>query len=145
MHADFNPNKLTFEEGVERIRAAAEKAGLDQTKEILTSRDEAVQEATRQLEVTNVPDSGFKKWQLPVFLDCRSQMFMTVAAPGIEAPEHSHDDGDGIRFIVSGSIHYNGQELTEGDWMFIPAGSRYSFQVGRFGACMCYCYCCCCA
>jgi hypothetical protein len=29
--------------------------------------------------------------------------------------------------------------------MFIPAGTRYSFQVGELGALMCYCYCCCCA
>lgn len=145
MQANFDPNKLSFDDCVQRLRAAAEKVGLDQKKEILTSRDKAVQDATRLLEVTNLPDSGFTKWQLPVFLDCKSQMFMTTAAPGIEAPEHSHDEGDGIRFIISGSIHYNGQELTEGDWMFIPAGARYSFQVGRMGACMCYCYCCCCA
>jgi mannose-6-phosphate isomerase-like protein (cupin superfamily) len=145
METKFNPNRLTFDEGVQRLREAAEKAKLDQRSEILTSRDEAVDEAVQLLEVGNVPDSGFKKWQLPVYLERPSQLYITVAAPDTEAPEHSHDDGDGIRFIVSGSIHHEGQELTAGDWMFIPAGARYSFRVGRLGACMCYCYCCCCA
>jgi hypothetical protein len=60
-------------------------------------------------------------------------------------PTHSHNEGDGVRFIASGSIKYNGQELTTGDWMYIRAGSEYEFEVGRYGAVMCYCYCCCCA
>jgi hypothetical protein len=60
-------------------------------------------------------------------------------------PKHSHDEGDGIRIIMSGSIIYDGHELSGGDWMFIPKGVAYDFKVGPMGAALCYCYCCCCA
>jgi hypothetical protein len=139
----FNPNQVTFDEGVQRIRLAVEKAGLD-TRRVITSRDEDVLAAQRLLAVTAVP-GGFTKWQLPVYLSSPSQLFISVGAANVEVPEHSHDEGDGIRFIASGSIIYQGKELTVGDWMFVPAGQKYSFKVGPFGATMCYCYCCCCA
>jgi hypothetical protein len=141
--ASFNPNRLTFEDGLKRIEEATERAGLDRDA-ILTSRDEPVIRALDSLEVSNVP-RGFKKWQLPVALRCESQLFVTTAQPGIRVPPHSHDEGNGVRFIASGSIVYEGKELTAGDWMYIPAGREYSFEVGRYGAVMCYCYCCCCA
>jgi len=96
------------------------------------------------LEVKNVPP-GFKKWQLPVALRCESQMFITFAPPNSKVPRHSHDEGPGIRFIMTGSILYKGKELTSGDWMYLPAGAEYEYQVGNLGAVMCYCYCCCCA
>ncbi|MGE0214461.1 cupin domain-containing protein [Mycolicibacterium sp.] len=140
----FDPNRISFDEGLQRISKAVERAGLS-TREIITSRHPAAARAQRLLETTNVPGSGFRKWQLPVYLDRPSQLFITMAAPDLEVPEHSHDDGDGIRFIAGGSIIYADHELTQGDWMFIPAGATYSFRVGRAGALMCYCYCCSCA
>jgi hypothetical protein len=97
-----------------------------------------------ELEVKNVP-SGFSKYQLPVYLDKPSQLFMSFGAPNTDVPEHSHDEGDGIRFIMWGSVEYNGQTLSGGDWMFIPAGTQYRMRVGPHGAGICYCYCCCCA
>ncbi len=140
----FDPNEVSFDEGVERIQAASKQAKLRHGKKVLTSRDPGARRAQELLTVSNVP-GGFKKWQLPVYLSEPSQLFITVAEPDVSVPEHSHDEGDGIRFIVSGSITYNGVELSAGDWMFIPAGSKYSFKVGPLGATMCYCYCCCCA
>ncbi|MFF1723662.1 hypothetical protein [Streptomyces sviceus] len=140
----FEPNRLTFEQGVERIKNAVRESGFDVENRIVTSRDEGVEKALKILEVDNVPP-GFRKWQLPVYMACESQLFITVADPGARASTHSHNDGAGVRFIAGGSIHYNGQELTAGDWMYIPAGMEYSFEVGRYGALMCYCYCCCCA
>jgi hypothetical protein len=140
----FNPNQLTFEEGLNRITRASEKIGIRLERRILTSKDEDVIKLTRVLQVNNVPDN-FHKWQLPIYLDKPSQLYISVASPFAKVPSHAHNDGDGIRFIVSGSITYGHQELTAGDWMFIPTGHEYSFEVGQFGATMCYCYCCCCA
>ncbi len=140
----FDPNQVTFEEGLMRIQAAAHKLDLDVSRKVLTSRDPQAEEARRLLMITNVP-GGFTKWQLPVYLDKASQLFITVAAPGAEVGDHSHNEGAGIRFIAGGSIIYNGQELSAGDWMYIPAGATYSFKTGKLGATMCYCYCCCCA
>lgn len=139
----FKPNSMTFAEGVRRLQTAASSAGLAADK-ILTSRDNPVQHAVKNLMVTNVP-AGFTKWQLPVYLDGPSQQFFSYAAPNTNVPEHSHDEGDGLRIILSGSITYNGVELQEGDWMYIPKGSPYSFKVGPRGAGMFYCYECCCA
>jgi hypothetical protein len=139
----FDPNQVSFEEGLGRIRQAVERTALD-THRVITSKDAEVRDAQTLLMVTAIP-GGFTKWQLPVYLDSPSQLFISVGEPNVEVPEHSHSEGDGIRFIASGSIVYNGNELTAGDWMFIPAGMPYSFRVGPLGATMCYCYCCCCA
>ncbi|MER5471090.1 cupin domain-containing protein [Streptomyces sp. NPDC002935] len=140
---EFDPNRRSFADCVEAVREAVQKVGLRTEGRIVTSRDPKMDEAVRALSIDNVPP-GFQKWQLPVWLDKPSHLFITVAEPGAKTPMHSHDDGDGIRFVVSGSITYEGQELTAGDWMFIPAGVQYSFETGRFGAVMCYCYPCCC-
>src|SRR5438045_518400 len=140
----FNPNKLTFEQGIDRIKDAIKKAGARIDGKILTSRDPAARKLSESLRVKNIPD-GFKKWQLPVYMDGPSQMFLSIGAPDIDVPLHSHDEGDGLRVIIGGSIIYDGTELTEGDWMFIPKGTRYKFKVGPGGASLFYCYQCCCA
>jgi len=142
--SSFNPNRLTFEEGIERLRGAVKKAGLKLDGRIVTSRDRGIPELRKALATDNVP-AGFQKWQLPVFLNCQSQLFITVAEPNAKSPRHAHKEGDGVRFIAGGSIIYEGKELTAGDWMYIPANAPYAFDVGPFGATMCYCYCCCCA
>ena len=66
-------------------------------------------------------------------------MFISSAPPKAKVPSHAHD-GPGVRFISSGSIKYKEQELTAGDWMYIPKGKAYSFEVGALGATMFYCY-----
>lgn len=139
---DFKPNRLSFEQGIERIKKAAGK--FDKDYAIVTSRDEVAVDLRHSLKVTNVPP-GFEKWQLPVWLEKPSQLYISVAAPNLKVPEHSHDEGAGVRIIMSGSIIFNGKELTEGDWMYIPQGKKYTFATGPLGARMCYCYCCSCA
>lgn len=139
----FQPNALTFEEGIQRLTKAARDAGVPQG-EVITSRDVCVRQAVIKLGVSNVP-SGFNKWQLPVYLDGASQLYLSFGAPNTIVPEHSHDDGDGIRVIISGSIFYKNHELTSGDWMFVPKGKKYSFQVGPQGVGQLNCYQCCCA
>jgi hypothetical protein len=142
----FEPNQLTFAEGIERIKAAVAKSGREEVTKIVTSRDANSDSLIDGLKVENVPE-GFTKYQLPVFMtDIPGvQFFLSFGAPESKVAEHSHDEGDGMRFIASGSIHFEGKELTAGDWMFIPKGKRYSFTVGKQGAGMFYCYSCCCA
>lgn len=133
---------LTFEEGLNRINAAIQRTKIDDKSEIITSSDERVKEAQSQLEENVLP--SFRKWQLPVYLERASQLFITVAPPNAKVPSHSHNEGDGIRFIVTGSVRYKDKELTSGNWMYIPAGKEYDLEIGPFGAMMCYCYCCSC-
>ena len=139
----FNPNQVSFYQGAIRVDSVVRKLGVDLRKKVLTSRDPEAQELRKLLPVTNVP-KGFTKYQLPFVLS-DSQLFVTHAPAGAKVAEHSHDEGDGVRFIAQGSVIYKGTELAEGDWMFIPKGVRYSLEIGARGAVMCYCYCCCCA
>ncbi len=135
---------LSFEQGAGRVRKALAEVGIESIDQsIFTSKDSKSLGLDRTLQVDNIP-GGFKKWQLPVVLD-RAQMFISSAAPGAKVPAHIHKEGAGVRFIMSGSIVYEGNELTAGDWMYIPEGMPYSFEVGELGATMCYCYACCCA
>jgi mannose-6-phosphate isomerase-like protein (cupin superfamily) len=139
----FNPNAATFEDGIERVKHAISESGLKIGKKVITSQDDKINKTLNLLVADNVP-KGFKKWQLP-FVFSRAQFFISVANPDISVPEHSHDEGDGVRFIVSGSVYYKDKELKAGDWMYIPKGSPYEIKIGNMGAVMCYCYACCCA
>jgi len=102
--AKFDPNQATYAEGALRAERAAHALKVDIKSKILTSRDPAAAMLKRALPIRNVPE-GFEKWQLPFAFD-RGLFFITHAKAGTKASEHSHDEGDGIRFIVSGSIHY---------------------------------------
>ncbi|MDB5155301.1 MAG: hypothetical protein JWR50_8 [Mucilaginibacter sp.] len=140
----FRPEAhLSFTEGAAKITNALKELKVEIKSKILTSRDQEAISLVNLLRVNEVPD-GFKKWQLPLVFN-QSQLFISIGHPDIVVPEHSHDEGDGIRFIISGSIYFKGQELTAGDWMYIPAGKKYSIKTGPLGVAMCYCYECCCA
>lgn len=139
----FDPKKFkSLETGIADTKRILEAAGIDLSKEIFTSRDEKAREAMKSLKVTNIP-GGFSKWQLPILMQ-ESLSYISVGNADAEVPEHGHD-GDGLRVIISGSIIYNGKELTAGDWMWIPAKKNYSIKVGPQGATMFYCYRCTCA
>lgn len=152
----FKPNRLTRMQGVQRIQSALKRAGITLGKRVITSRDADMTRLREALRVTNIP-KGFQKYQLPVILRCADkvsftntdadgvQFFVTLAQPHAKVGKHSHNEGAGLRFIAGGSITYKNQELTSGDWMYIPKGAAYEFNVGPQGAVICYCYCCCCA
>ena len=141
--ATFDPNKESLFRCIARLENLARDGGLS-TEKILTSQDVAKAGLEEKLKVTNIPP-GFQKRMLPVFLDKASTFYISRGEAGTEVPEHSHDEGDGLRVILSGSIRYGDVELSEGDWMFLPAGQKYSFVVGERGVTMFYCYSCCCA
>ena len=142
--AKFRPNACTFKEGLDRVKKSLGLGfGSDR---IVTSKDAAIADAFSKLEISNVPD-GFSKYQLPAFFDGGpgSLFYVSIGAPGVKVPRHSHDEGDGLRYIVAGSTMFKGMELASGDWMFIPKGVPYEFTVGRNGVTAFYCYQCCCA
>ncbi len=140
----FKPNSMTFAKGIQRLEHACKDSGLDINKSIITSRDSVAQKAVKALEVTNIP-SGFVKFQLPIHFEGPTQTYMSFGAPRTKVPVHSHDEGSGVRVIMFGSIIYKGHELTAGDWMYIPKGKSYEFEVGAMGVGVFYCYECCCA
>lgn len=139
----FNPNQSTLAACLENIRSI-QKAGGIETGRIMTSRSKSVRSVADRLAVKNIPD-GFTKEMLPLYFDGPTTLYISSGAPHAVVPSHSHDEGPGIRIMISGSIHYKDMELTAGDWMYVPAGEKYEFTVGARGATMCYCYACCCA
>jgi hypothetical protein len=139
----FNPNEISLKEGLERIEKMQAELGLDKRR-IFTSRGVGNLYKNPLSAVTNVP-SGFTKIMLPFSTSKEATFYISSGAPNTHVPSHSHEEGEGIRFIISGSIVYEGQELTQGDWMYIPPKTPYSFDVGPAGCTICYCYCCCCA
>jgi hypothetical protein len=118
--------------------------GVDTTK-IITSQDANIKEMQKELQIKpgGVP-AGFVKWQLPFFLTRESLNYFSYGAPNAEVPEHSHEEGEQLRVIMHGSISCGGKVLQQGDWMYVPAGKKYSFTVGEQGVGMFYCYCCYC-
>jgi quercetin dioxygenase-like cupin family protein len=128
---NFEPEDLTYQEGLERIRAADQRSAAGRQERILTSRDPGMEAMRESLRVGRMPE-GFAMWQLPVTLK-NVLLFMSVASPGARMPLHRHAHPV-FRVILSGSITYEGKELTAGDWMFIPAGREYSFETGPMGA-----------
>lgn len=140
--SDFNPNQVTFAEGEVRVQRVLRHSKVDISNRVMTSQDAEAKRLKEMLPVTAVPD-GFEKWQLPFIFE-RGQFFMSVGKPNAHVGEHVHSEGQGIRFILSGSIVFEGKELKAGDWMYIPQGVKYSFKVGPNGATMGYCYQCCC-
>lgn len=140
---DFKPIHIPFDDGIKRIKNSLSEAKVKLGSRIFTSRDTDVVKLCNLLSIDSGLPTGMTKWQLPFHLE-GVQFFITTSQSGAKVGEHSHNE-DGVRFIVSGSIIYDGIELNSGDWMFLPKGERYSFTVGPHGAMMFYCYQCCCA
>jgi hypothetical protein len=132
----FIPQELSFEEGSKRIRAALHNANVDIENTIITSRDPSSLKLKEDLKMGNLPE-GVQMWQLPLVLN-RSLIFISVVAPNAVVPEHRHAQAPVFRLVVSGSIIYNGVELTVGDWMYVPAGKPYSFAGGASGGTVMY-------
>jgi hypothetical protein len=139
---EFKATHIPFDEGVKRVNNALSEVGHKLGSRIFTSRDTDVVKLCNLLAIDDGLPKGMTKWQLPFYLE-RGQFFMTTGRAGVKVGEHSHDE-DGVRFIISGSIVYDGIELSAGDWMFLPKDERYSFKVGIHGVTMGYCYACCC-
>lgn len=141
--ADFDPNRSSMASCLERIAQIRKDLRIKDDK-IFTSKDVKSLWSHKRAVVSNIPD-GFNKVILPFSTDGPATFYISAAGPNVKVPRHSHDEGAGIRFIVSGSIIYKGQELSEGDWMYMPAGSKYDFAVGPRGVVIFCCYQCCCA
>jgi hypothetical protein len=139
--AELRPDQLAVAPCLERGIRVAEEAGLD-LNGVITSRDESVL-ATKDSLVCDSVSDYFQRWQLPVHVDGTSINYVSVGEPGSRVPEHAHE-GASLRFIISGSLIYEGTELIAGDWIYIPSEHPYSFEVGPYGVSLVGDYSCCC-
>jgi hypothetical protein len=131
----FDPKlRKPFSDCVQSVDDALKAVGHSHPRgqRILTSRDRDGAQLRAALDCTNVPQ-GFSKWQLPYIMSGESASFIAVASAGAKVPSHEHE-GESDIIVLSGSINLNGQELTSGDWAFIPADIPYSYETGAMGA-----------
>lgn len=138
----FRPGFKPFEDGVKFIEDALSKHrhGTSLT-EIVTSQDPLIKDMKADLTSDNVPDK-YSKTIVPVVFD-KAQFAMIIGEPDADSPAHSHPE-QSLRFIIHGSLHYDGKHLTAGDWMFVPGGKSYSVKAGSSGVTTLECYPCCC-
>ena len=125
--AGWKPNDKVIEGriGAQRVAAALKKQGIVIKDQVITSRDEGMDDVLFELRRPDMPP-GIQSWQLPVILDKSTFVFLTVAEPGAIVPTHKHSRNL-FRVVISGSIITDGKELKSGDWMFVPKGAEYSY------------------
>jgi hypothetical protein len=120
------------------------KNGLDLNRHIITSRDKSAKAFNKSLSIKSAPQ-GFTKSRLPFFMECEGvNFYISSAAPGVRVGTHSHEHGPVVRFVLEGSITFRNTEYSTGDWIYLPEGAKYSFEVGNRGASFILLYCCCC-
>ncbi|HEV1991917.1 MAG TPA: cupin domain-containing protein [Candidatus Dormibacteraeota bacterium] len=125
--AGWKPNDKVIEGriGAQRVAAALKNHGIVIKDQVITSRDEGMDDVLFELRRPDMPP-GIQSWQLPVILDKSTFVFLTVAEPGAIVPTHTHSRNL-FRVVISGSIITDGKELKSGDWMFVPKGAEYSY------------------
>jgi hypothetical protein len=138
----FTANPVPMQACLDAIAKLKTEAGIDD-KKIYTSKDFPGIWSSKVAACSNVP-AGVKKVILPVSLGGTVTSYMSTIAANTKVPEHSHTDGPGMRLILSGSISFKGKELTETDWLYLPAGVRYEYEVGPRGVVILGWYECCC-
>ena len=125
------PPASSLRRDLSRIENAAAERGFDTADTILTSHDELATTLRDDLAVTDVA-SGFQRWLLPIAL-ASGTASLIVGAPNSATGTHSHNTRT-LHVIVNGSATINNQDLSPGDWAYIPRGAEYSFQAGPEGA-----------
>ena len=115
--------------GARRVKAAVRRNKVSLGKGVITSRDAGVAAVTRDLKRTGMP-KGVQTWQIPVVFGHYLLAFISVLDPGTIVPEHEHTVGV-FRVVIEGELIFGRKTLKPGDWMYVPAGTRYSIQAGK--------------
>lgn len=98
---------------------------------VITSFDQAAQDAQTKLSVGAPFADGIKKWQIPIDMPGFKSMITTFPPDSTVLP-HVHPEiegatGGSLRTVTQGSILFEGKEYFPGDWFFVPNGTSYSF------------------
>jgi hypothetical protein len=112
---------------------------------VLTSRDPGVISAKEELTNLVSPHfDGVKRWFVPVApvlpMDWtgRFSAYTTYLSSGAAITPRTLDTEEvgALKVVVGGSIELQGsnQSLTQGDWVWLPAGGEYSFRAEEAGA-----------
>jgi quercetin dioxygenase-like cupin family protein len=127
---------------VEVIGSIEQRLHADHPGRILCSRDASV--VAVQAELTNLIPAEFAGVTrvfmpfapvMPSDGTGRFSAYTSRLSRGATVAEHSLVHADhALKVVISGSITFQGQVLTAGDWLWIPGGKSYSFTAEKFGA-----------
>jgi mannose-6-phosphate isomerase-like protein (cupin superfamily) len=117
-------------EDQDRIRQAHEEYGYDPATTILTARDTVAIRMMDALPVSGLAE-GFEGRLLPILFGTGTDADI-VGPVDATTGMHSHETNT-FHQIVSGTVRVTGQErsqeLSAGDWAYIPAGVEYTLEV----------------
>ena len=113
----------------EQVASATGRHKFDSMTTILTSRDRLAFAMRDDLAVDDLAD-GFDRVLLPLAPTSGSASIF-VGAANSTTGRHSHESNT-LHVIATGSVKVNGQELSSGDWAYIPAGMDYELEVGMY-------------
>lgn len=119
-----------LEEYLIRLELVLGALGGGPMREVVSSRD--VRLARFGGHLARLADE-VQRWHPPFSGDDELLASVTVAGPGSDIGPTLHLDGDAVRFVLSGSVRFQGRELESGDWLLIPAGAGYRLRVGYRG------------
>jgi quercetin dioxygenase-like cupin family protein len=115
--------------GARRVKAALRKNAVNLGRGVVTSRDRGMAAVVRDLKRTGMP-KGVQTWQIPVVFGHYLLAFISTLDPGTIVPEHEHTVGV-FRVVIEGELIFGRKTLKPGDWMFVPARTRYSIRAGK--------------
>jgi mannose-6-phosphate isomerase-like protein (cupin superfamily) len=123
----------------ERIRAAQIRQRFDQARTVLTSRDRLATTLMDALPADGLA-RGFNGQLIPIVFASTIELAVS-ASVGTTTGRHYHDT-DGFQQILNGTVRItvgrddarpSGEapaiELGPGDWVWIPAGVEYTFEI----------------
>jgi quercetin dioxygenase-like cupin family protein len=115
--------------GARRVKAALRKNAVNLGRGVVTSRDRGMAAVVRDLKRTGMP-KGVQTWQIPIVFGHYLLAFISTLDPGTIVPEHEHTVGV-FRVVIEGELIFGRKTLKPGDWMFVPARTRYSIRAGK--------------
>jgi quercetin dioxygenase-like cupin family protein len=115
--------------GTRRVKAALRKNAVNLGRGVVTSRDRGMAAVVRDLKRTGMP-KGVQTWQIPIVFGHYLLAFISTLDPGTIVPEHEHTVGV-FRVVIEGELIFGRKTLKPGDWMFVPARTRYSIRAGK--------------
>lgn len=115
--------------GARRVKAALRKNKVSFGKGVITSRDRGMAAVMRDLKRSGMP-KGVETTQIPIVFGHYLLAFISTLDPGTIVPEHEHAVGV-FRVVIEGELIFGRKTLLPGDWMFVPAGTRYSIRSGK--------------
>jgi mannose-6-phosphate isomerase-like protein (cupin superfamily) len=122
----------------ERIRAAQAEHGFDQETRVLTSRDRLATTLMNALPASGLAP-GFQGELIPIVFGAGIELDV-LARVGTTTGPHHHDTY-GFHQILNGTVRVSVSEgarlpdqdlevdLGPGDWVWIPAGVRYTLKI----------------